>query len=46
LKNKEKILKEAFGAETEKIMALIKSLKVNFNKLETVRVLIQELNKN
>jgi hypothetical protein len=46
LKNKEKILKEAFGAETEKVMALIKSLKVNFNKIETVRVLIQELNKN
>lgn len=46
LKNKEKILKEAFGAETEKVMALIKSLKVNFNKIETVKVLIQELNKN
>jgi hypothetical protein len=46
LKNKEKILKEAFGAETEKVMALIKSLKVNFNKIETVRVLFQELNKN
>lgn len=46
LKNKEKILKEAFGADTEKAMALIKSQKVNFNKLETVRVLIQELNKN
>lgn len=46
LKNKEKILKEAFGADVEKAMALIKSQKVNFNKLETVRVLIQELNKN
>jgi hypothetical protein len=46
LKNKDKILKEAFGADVEKAMALIKSQKVNFNKIETVRVLIQELNKN
>jgi hypothetical protein len=45
LRNKEKFLKEAFGTDTEKAVALIKSLKVNFNKIETLRVLIQELNK-
>jgi hypothetical protein len=46
LRNKEKDLKEAFGADLEKAMALIKSQKVNFKNKEEVWGLIQQLNKN
>ncbi len=46
LKNKEKLLKEAFGADADKAIQLIKSLKVNFKELGEVKSLIQQLNKN
>jgi hypothetical protein len=46
LRNKEKDLKEAFGADLEKAMALIKSQKVNFKNKEEVWGFIQQLNKN
>jgi hypothetical protein len=45
LKNKEKVLKEAFGADAEKAIAFIKSQKVNFKEMNELKALIQEMNK-